>query len=180
MDISKIISIPGMPGLYKIIGQSKNGMIVESLIDKKRFPAFASHRVSSLEEISIYTSSEDLPLKEVFKKILEKENSGTCPDPKTMDEAGLRSYFETIVPDYDKERVHFSDLKKLFSWYNILQPTGLLSAEETKEEGEDEKAAVADKTKTPPVVKKEPLQKQNLKTNAPKVKPQGVRKTGTA
>ena len=73
MDISNVISMTGMPGLYKVIAQSKGGVIVESLIDKKRFPAYASNRISTLEDISIYTTGDDLPLKEVYQKIFEKE-----------------------------------------------------------------------------------------------------------
>src|SRR5665213_1099688 len=121
MNISKIISISGMPGLYKVIAQSKgNGVIVESLTDKKRFPAFASNRISQLEEISIYTTGDDLPLKEVYKKIFEKEKGANCIDPKTTDEKAMRAYMEVVVPEYDKERVHVSDLRKLFLWYNML------------------------------------------------------------
>ena len=180
MDISKVITISGMPGLYKVVAQSKNGVIVESLVDKKRFPAFGSSRISSLEEISIYTTGEDLPIKDVYQKISEKEKGGKCIDPKSADDNALRDYISSVVPDYDKERVHMSDLKKLFNWYNIIQGSGLLTAEESKD-GED-KSIVSehDKTKNVPSVKKDIGTKQHTKTNAPKVKPQGVRKTGTA
>ena len=179
MDISKIISMSGMPGLYKVIAQSKNGVIVESLIDKKRFPAFATNRISTLEDISIYTTGDDLPLKEVYKKIFEKEKGGPTIEPKSSDEKAMRAYMETIIPEYDKERVHISDLRKLFAWYNILQSAGLLTAEEkASEEDGEKKEVVVEKPKT--ASKKEVVQKQNIKSNAPKVKAQGVRKSGLA
>ncbi|MCX6310993.1 MAG: DUF5606 domain-containing protein [Bacteroidetes bacterium] len=179
MDISNIISMSGMPGLYKVIAQSKSGVIVESLIDKKRFPAFASNRISTLEDISIYTTGDDLPLKEVYKKIFDKEKGGACPDGKSSDEKTLRAYVETIVPEYDKERVHISDLRKLFSWYNILQSAGLLVVEEPKEEDADKKLHV-DKTTAIPSMKKDFEKKKDLKSNAPKVQAKGVRKSGLA
>jgi hypothetical protein len=179
MDISNIISMSGMPGLYKVIAQSKNGVIVESLLDKKRFPAFASNRISTLEDISIYTTGDDMPLKEVYKKIFEKENGGPCIDPKASDEKALRAYLETAIPEYDKERVHISDLRKLFTWYNILQKAGLLSAEEP-EEKDGEKKLNLDKNSSNPSQKKEVVKKQEAKSNAPKVKAQGIRKSGVA
>lgn len=181
MDISKIIFITGMPGLYKVIAQSKNGVIVESLQDKKRFPAFSSSRISTLQDISVYTTGDDLPLKDVYLKIFEKEKGGKALDPKTSDEKAMRAYIESVVPGYDKERVHVSDLRKMFNWYNILQEAGLLAAEEAKDEDADAKALLSDKDKPKvPAVKKDVGQKQNLKSNAPKVKAQGVRKSGTA
>ena len=183
MNISNIISMPGMPGLYKVIAQSKGGVIVESLIDKKRFPAFASNRISTLEDISIYTTGDDLPLKEVYKKIFEKEKGQNCIDPKTSDEKAMRAYLESVVPEYDKERVHVSDLRKLFSWYNILNGVGLITAEEKVDEAEGEKKDLLtdlEKPKAVPAAKKEVAKKQNLKSNAPKVAAKGTRKSGLA
>ncbi|HEU4719680.1 MAG TPA: DUF5606 domain-containing protein [Bacteroidia bacterium] len=182
MDISKVISISGMPGLYKVIAQSKNGVIVESLTDQKRFPAFGSNRISTLEDISIYTTAEELPLKEVLRKIFDKEKGGNCIDPRSADEAAMREYMLSVVPEYDAERVHVSDLKKLFTWYNLLNASGLLTAKEEEKEGEEgeKKNLVPGTNKNIPSAKKEVGQKKNLKSNAPKVKAQGVRKTGTA
>ena len=180
MDISNIISMSGMPGLYKVLAQSKNGgVIVESLLDKKRFPAFASNRISTLEDISIYTTGDDLPLKDVYQKIYDKEKGGPCPDPKASDEKALRAYLETVVPEYDKERVHISDLRKLFTWYNILQKAGLLEAKEP-EDKDAEKKLNLDKNSNNPAQKKEVVKKQDAKSNAPKVKAQGIRKSGVA
>lgn len=178
MDISNVIAIAGMPGLYKVVAQAKNGVIVESLVDKKRVPAFNSHKISALPDISIYTTSEDMPLKDVLQKIFDKTNGEKCTDPKTFDEKGLRAYMADILPEYDEERVHVSDLRKLFSWFNMLHVAGLLTAEEKSEDG-DKKIVTDDKTKHP-ALKKDTASKQQVKSNAPKVKAQGVRKTGTA
>jgi hypothetical protein len=175
MDISTVIAIAGMPGLYKVVGQTKNGVICESLIDKKRIPAFNSHKISSLTDISIYTTGEDKPLKDVLQAIFDKEKGEKCIDPKSTDDKGLREYMKTVLPDYDEERVHTSDLKKLFNWYNLLQASGLAAAEE--KEG-DEKLNLGDEKKN--VVKNEVQTKQQSKSNAPKVKAAGVRKSGTA
>jgi hypothetical protein len=133
MDIKDILSISGKPGLFKVISHTKNGVIVESLIDKKRIPAYSSDKIGNLEEISIYTTDKEKPLKDVFKTVFEKENGGRTIDPKS-DDKKLRAYFEEIVPDYDKERVYCSDMKKLFSWYNILFDSGLLKFDEEKPE----------------------------------------------
>lgn len=177
MDISSVIAIGGMPGLYKVVGQTRNGVIVESLIDKKRLPAFNSNnKISALTDISIYTSGEDMPLKDVLQKVYDHEKGGKCIDPKANDEKALREYMKTVLPEYDEERVHISDLRKLFNWYNLLHGSGLLEAEEKKEDGE--KKVADEKTKVP--AKNEVQLKQQAKSNAPKVKAQGVRKSGTA
>jgi hypothetical protein len=136
MDLSKILAISGKPGLYKSLSQSKNGFIVESLADGKRFTAFTSERISALEEISIFTDSEDVSLKEVFKSIWEKKNGQPVlsghPEPSE-----LKAFFEEILPNYDKERVYVSDMKKVVTWYNTLLDHKLLDftkEEEKKEE----------------------------------------------
>jgi hypothetical protein len=181
MNLSQIISIAGMPGLHKVIAQAKNGVVVESVVDKKRTTAFATHKISSLEDISMFTASEDVPLKDVFTKIYEKENGGLCIDPKQSDDKALHAYFGEVLPDYDRDRVHTSDLKKLFSWYHILHKADLLKAEEEATETDGEKkAAIPSKEKTKATAVKKDIGKQSVKTNAPKVKAQGVRKTGTA
>jgi hypothetical protein len=179
MDISNVIAIAGMPGLYKVVGQAKNGVIVESLIDKKRTPAFNSHKISALSDISIYTTGEDMPLKDALQKISDKEKGEKCIDPKSNDEKALREYMSVVIPEYDADRVHISDIRKLFNWYNMLQASGLLTAEEKEEEG-DKKAILGDEKTKVPSVKKDVVTKQQPKSNAPKVKAQGVRKSGTA
>jgi hypothetical protein len=138
MNLKEIMSISGYPGLFKHISQGRNGIIVESLIDKKRIPAYASMKVSSLEDIAIFTDDGEIPLKEVFKRIFEKENGGKAIDPKGSPN-DIKAYFESVVPEYDKERVYVSDMKKLFTWYNILQTEGMLDfSEETVKEEEKE------------------------------------------
>ncbi len=133
MDLSTILSISGKPGLYKLISQTKTGALVESLLDSRRMPAFAHERISSLEDISIFTEEDDIPLKKVLQLIYRKENGGDCIDNKA-DEKDIRAYMEEVLPNYDKERVYLSDMRKLFSWYRILNANKLIDLEEDKEE----------------------------------------------
>jgi hypothetical protein len=158
MDLSGILSLSGKSGLYKSIAQTKNGLIVESLIDQKRFPAYVSDKVSSLEDISVFATDRDLPLKEVFDLIYKKEEGKACIDHKSND-AALKKYFEEVLPDYDKERVYVSDMRKLFMWYNMLLEQGLLIPEETKEE----EKAVAKKTEVKKTEKEKPAAKTEKK-----------------
>lgn len=119
MSLEKIIAVTGKPGLYEIIAQSKGGIIVESLIDKKRFPINAMHDVSVLDNIAIYTYEEEMPLKLVLKTIFEKENGKECISHKES-KNNLTSYFLEILPNYDDERVYPSNIKKVVQWYNLL------------------------------------------------------------
>lgn len=180
MNIKNIISVSGMPGLYKVIAQSRNGFIVESLVDKKRSPVFSSNKISTLTDISIYTTGEDMPLKDVLQKIFDKESGNACIDAKSAD-AELNKYMEAVLPEYDKERVRISDIKKLFSWYNLMQKAGgiLDAAEEETAEEVGDLTADAAKSKTAKPVKDNV--NKPLKTSGAKAKAtQGVRKTGTA
>lgn len=129
IKLTDIISISGKSGLYKVVAQAKNSVIVESLEDKKRIPAYATDRISALDDISIYTYGEDKPLKEIFTDIYAKENGGATLSHKD-DVKKLKTYFLEILPDYDQERVYSSDLKKLFQWYNLLQKSNNLIVEE--------------------------------------------------
>lgn len=130
MELSKILAISGKPGLYKMLSQTKSGFIVESLADQKRFPVFAHERVSSLEEISIFTTVEDdLPLKEVFKKMNEKLAGQPGPDAAS-DSQVIKAFFLDAIPEYDPERVYVSDMKKAIAWYNLLTEKELLDFEE--------------------------------------------------
>src|ERR1700749_2931681 len=133
MDLSGIISIAGMSGLYKVVAQTKNGLIVESLTDKKRVPAYSTHKVSALEDVSIYSTGDDVPLKDVLQKIYDKEKGAPCIDHKQA-EAELKKYFKAVFPEYDEERVYVSDIKKVLSWYNLLQKDGLLDKKEESAE----------------------------------------------
>jgi hypothetical protein len=135
--LKRILSVSGKPGLFKLISQGKNMTIVESLVDKKRMPALAHDRVVSLGDISIYTENEELPLGDVLTKIKEKEESQKSSiDPKA-DGNILRNYFAEIVPDFDKERVHTSDIKKIIIWYNLLIENEITDFSTTKAESQE-------------------------------------------
>lgn len=142
MVLSGIISISGRSGLYKVIAQGKNNIIVESLEDKKRFPAYSTDRISALEDISIYTYEEDKALHLIFDAIYEKEGGKTCISHKESDK-DMSTYLESVLPDFDKERVYPSDIKKIFMWYNLLHKAGELKLEE-KEEKSAKKTAKKD------------------------------------
>ena len=184
MDLTGIISISGMSGLYKIVAQIKSGVLVESLIDKKRIPAYATNKVSELENITIYSTGDNVALKDVFQKIVDKEKGGPCIDSKSPD-AELKSYLKSVFPEYDEDRVYISDIKKIFNWYNLLQKQGLLNkAEATENNKEEEKPkakATKDKdAKVPAKPKAKATTAKSVKTASAKVKVAGVRKTGAA
>lgn len=140
MKLSEILSISGKSGLYVLVSKNKNGVIVESISDKKRFPAFATDRISSLEEISMFTYEKDVPLREVFKSIFDKENGGKAIDPKS-DPKVLKDYMESVLPEFDRDRVYVSDMKKLFTWYNLLQENSTVDFSEIEEEVEESPAS---------------------------------------
>ncbi|MCP4550601.1 MAG: hypothetical protein GY834_00855 [Bacteroidetes bacterium] len=133
MDFSKILSISGKPGLYKLVTQAKAGIIVESLIDGKRFTAFSSERISSLEENSIFFKNEDIPLKNVLKTLFEKCEGKSTISHKS-DAKLIKSTFEEMVPDYDQDRVYVSDIRKVLQWYNLLVEKEMLNFEEEVDE----------------------------------------------
>jgi len=144
MDLKGIISISGKAGLYTIAGQSKSSVIVESMIDGKKFPAFASNRISALEDISIYTMEGDAPLGDVYRSLYNSLDGAEAPNHK-LDMSELRAKMLEILPDYDDERVYDSDIRKLFQWYNLLHKSDKLklkddNAEEAKEEASEEAA----------------------------------------
>ena len=125
MVLKDILAISGSNGLFRFISKSRNGIIVEGLLDKKRFHSPSSARISNLDDIAIYTSDKDLPLKEILQNIFKKENGGQTIDPKSDNEK-LKKYFAEIVPDFDKDRVYVSDIKKIYNWYNILNSLQLI------------------------------------------------------
>lgn len=158
MDLSKILSIAGKPGLFKMVGESKNGIVVESLTDGKRIPAFSHERISSLKEISIYTEGEDMPLADILKNLYEKQDAKPVVSPKKLSSNDLKSLFAEVVPDYDQDAVYTSDMKKVFTWYNQLLEKDMLDfteedvvedaeiVEEDIETPETKKTAVKKKT----------------------------------
>ncbi|MCC6251200.1 MAG: DUF5606 domain-containing protein [Bacteroidia bacterium] len=182
MDLSKIIAISGYPGLFKVVAQAHNGIIVESLIDKKRMHAFSTFKISALDDISIFTNSDDMPLKEVLAKIFEKEK-GPIDTKKVSSNDDLKSFVKSIIPDYDQDRVHLSDMKKLVSWYNILEKAGLLieSKENKAPESTETEQAAETKPKTKKAATKSAsktrVEAGNTKVGAANAK--GARKTTT-
>jgi len=139
--LKTILSISGKPGLYKLVSQGKNMLIVESLAEKRRIPAYAKDKVISLGDIAIYTDAEEVPLHEVLTAVKNKEEgkkaSLNLPLAKSEE---LRDYMAEILPNYDREKVYLSDIKKLISWYNLLIENGItdFSPEEKVEEKTEE------------------------------------------
>jgi hypothetical protein len=130
MDLSSYYSIPGKPGVFKMLSQSKSGAIMESLIDGKRVPVFFSDKISSLEEIGMFTNGEDVPLKNVFQNIFKKEDGKEASVSPKADEKTLKTYFGEVLPDWDQDRVYTSDIKKVIVWYNLLLSKNLVNLEE--------------------------------------------------
>lgn len=133
-----ILSISGQSGLFKLVAESKNSIIVESLDTQKRIPVYSSAKVSALEDIAIYTYEGDIPLKDIFKSISDKEEGGQALTPKASGNE-LKAYFEEVVPEFDKDRVYVSDIKKVLNWYNSLQEKDLLDFTEPEENTEEKK-----------------------------------------
>jgi len=132
-----ILSISGQSGLFKMVAESKNNIIVESLDTLKRMPVHSTSKVSALEDIAIYTENGDVPLRDIFRAISDMENSGPAISPKSSGNE-LKAYFEKIIPEYDKDRVYISDIKKVLLWYNTLKQKELLDFSETEEESKEE------------------------------------------
>lgn len=126
MNLDKILSISGKPGLYKVLTQTRNGAIVESLLDNKRLNVNIHSNVSILSEIAIYTIHEEKPLAEIFESIKQKENGQQTSVSHKDSKDALEEYFFNILPDYDEDRVYPSDIKKVIQWYNLLQKNNLL------------------------------------------------------
>ena len=164
MILKDILAISGEPGLFKFIAQGKNAIIVEHLETKKRSSAYSSAKVSSLEDIAIFTETEDMPLGKVFDLIFEKENGGPAIDSKA-DAGKLKTWFEGILPEYSKDKVYTSDIKKLAQWYNILHNLKLLVKEEPEKAAEEikdaEKPAKAKPASATEKKKKKPTPKPN-------------------
>ena len=146
--LKTILSISGKPGLFKLISQAKNMLIVESLQTGKRQPAYAHEKIISLGDIAIFTDEEDVPLSEVLNAIKEKENGAkvTLDIKKAVNET-LRAYLAEVLPNFDRERVYPTDIKKLISWYNLLVETGntdFVEEEKTQKDADVENTAATD------------------------------------
>lgn|SRR5574344_1017488 len=138
-----ILSIAGKPGLYKLVSRGKMNLIVETLDEThRRVPAFAADRVTSLSDIAMYTDADDVPLWQILKSVGEKEQSKECSvNYKKASSKQLREYFAEILPSYDRDRVHDSDIKKLIQWYNLLIKAGITDFEAALKPETDEKEA---------------------------------------
>lgn len=139
--IRRILSISGKPGLYRLVSQGKNMLIVESLADKRRQPIYANDKVVSLGDISIYTLEGDKPLAEVFEAVKTKADGKAVDIKGFANDQAIRDFFREILPDFDDDRVYTSDIKKLLTWYNMLIAQGITefvekAAEETQPDGE--------------------------------------------
>ncbi len=134
MTLDKILSISGKPGLYKLLTQTRSGFVGESLLDGKRVSVGLRNNVSVLSEIAVYTLEEEIPLREVFQKISEKENGGKTSVHHKEGKLELEEYFFEILPNYDEDRVYPSDIKKIVQWYNILHDSGMTHFSESNDE----------------------------------------------
>ena len=155
--LKNILSVTGKPGLYKLVSQGNNMLIVESLVDGKRMPTYARDKIVSLGEISMYTMGDDIALSEVLTKLGEKEGlKPAAIDPKKADNDQLRDFFAEVLPEFDRDRVYPSDIRKLIQWYNILVGAGItdFSVEEAEEVAVEEKKQEV----------KKPAPKQQVKT----------------
>lgn len=134
--LKTILAISGKPGLYKLISQGKNMLIVEALsADKKRSPIYASDKVISLSDIAMYTDTDEIPLSEVLESVKTKEGGNvTSLDYKKASAEELGEFMAAVLPNYDRDRVHLSDIKKLIQWYNLLVSNGVTEFVEKKED----------------------------------------------
>jgi hypothetical protein len=151
MNLEKILSISGKPGLYVLKVQTRTGFVAESLLDGKKVTVSLKSNVSLLSEISIYTYEGEKPLAEIIQSIANKENKEQTISHKE-DNATLLSYFREVLPDYDEERVYASDVKKIVNWYNMLQERGMIVDEApvvTEEAAPVAEEVVAEKAKAP-------------------------------
>jgi hypothetical protein len=172
MDLSGIISVTGMSGLYKVISQTKSGLIVESLVDGKRLPVYSTSKLSSLDDISIYGQGDDIPLKNILRSIRDSKSGTSVPTSKDSNDL-IKAAFAEFVPEFDEDRVYASDMKKVFVWYALLNEKGFLVEVES-----DSDETKSDKPKTDKAIAK-PKAKEVAKTASPKASSKGMAKTST-
>ena len=137
MELDKVLSISGKPGLYELKAQTRGGFVAESMLAGKKISVNIRHNVSLLSEIAVYTYTEEVPLRDIFQKIYEKENGGEALSHKESKEK-LEAYFAEVLPEYDVDRVYISDIKKILQWYNLLVSKGVTSFEKPEAKGADE------------------------------------------
>ena len=138
MDLTNILVISGKPDLSELVSQTKGGAIVKNLVSGQKYPVFKNDRISSLGEIRLFTDSDERPLEEVMQAIYKHlDGKATAFEPKKADGKELADLLAVVLPDYDRERVHTSDMKKLFSWYNILLAAEKITFDEENEKKEE-------------------------------------------
>ena len=171
--LKKILSVSGKPGLYKLVSQGKSMLIVEALTDGRRMPVYAREKISSLGDIAIYTDGDEVPLYEVLNSVKAKEEgkavSSIDASRATSDE--LRAYMAEVLPNFDRERVYPTDIKRLLSWYNLLIGAGItdFDPQEAAEEADVEtpEATVKETHATPPPVVKNTAPKASAAAKTP-------------
>ena len=137
MELDKVLSISGKPGLYELKAQTRGGFVAESMLDGKKISVNIRHNVSLLSEIAVYTYTEEVPLRDIFQKIYEKENGSEALSHKESKEK-LEAYFAEVLPEYDVDRVYISDIKKILQWYNLLVSKGVTTFEKSETQKSDE------------------------------------------
>ena len=137
--LKTILAISGKPGLYKLVRQGKNMLIVESLADKKRVPAYAHDKVISLGDIAMYTVEDDIPLGDVLESLKAKTEGKPVDIKSFKDDSEVRAFFKEVLPEFDEDRV-YTDIKKLFTWYNQLLAAGITDFKDAEEETAEEAA----------------------------------------
>lgn len=177
MNLKDILAISGKSGLYKFISQGRSGVIVESFGDKKRSVVHGSSKVSALEDIAIFTETEEVPLGEIFNKVSKKESGKETISHKSSPDE-LKAFMEEILPDYDKERVYVSDMKKLVLWYNLLAKLKLLKPDEKSDDKKDGDKEVKKGGKKPSAAKSKTPGQQKAQSYE-KAKPTGGGKSVT-
>lgn len=164
VDLKELLTVSGLGGIHKFHAKTKSGLIVESLADGKKVQIFSTQKVSALDDISIFTLDEDVPLSQVFHNIYKKENGGAAISHKSNPNE-LKAYFAEVLPDFDEERVYVSDIKKVFQWYNLLHESGNLKLVETEEKTEEVKETKEEVTEKPKKEEKKPSAKKTKKSD---------------
>lgn len=178
MQLEKIISISGKPGLYKLVSQLRNGFIIEDVISKKKVSIGNSSQVSLLDNIAMFTQDKEVPLFEVFENIAKENDYKETLSHKSSDE-DLKAFMLKALPDYDRERVYISDIKKLAQWYNILSKAGYISPESfvKAEESAPQEEVKAEEKKAAKKPAKDAAPKADKPAAAPKTKATTAAKT---
>jgi len=136
--LKEMLSISGKPGLFKLISKGKNMFIAESLIDQKRIPVYSRDKVVALGDITMYTTGDDVSLSKIFQSIQQKENNEAISFSPDISPEELRTYFTQVLPDFDRDRIYPSEIKKVMNWYNLLVKSGYTDFELKEEKGADD------------------------------------------